>query len=175
MKLDTYLNHLHRRHWQYCHHQTLLCLPNNFWHRVVDAATSIWPMVSSAAHSDRRKVTDYCLAIERRCVLCNRVALFLDPATICGGIYRNGINWGANHSFYTVERTMYDVPLSVPASHGYNSTSLRSVHLQSVWQSSRPETPTNQSGDGNIIDTNDSKWWSESTRNTANVLPVIFG
>lgn len=71
--------------------------------------------------------------------------------------------------------TSYVAPLSVPASQGYKSTTLLSSQLQSDWHSSNADTPTNQSGDGDNIDTNDTKWFSESTRNTANVLPVIFG
>lgn len=60
----------------------MMCLRNNPWRRGVVAAASIWPMVSFAVHLDRKMVTDYCWATERRCVVCNRVALFLDPATM---------------------------------------------------------------------------------------------
>lgn len=168
-----YSNHHHC--WEYCCHRprTMLCLRNSLWRRVVDAAASIWPMASFVVHLDRKMATDYYLATEMRCGVCNRRVLFLDPATAkeASATLRNELVFDSRDASHTI----YEVPLSVPASHGYNSTSLRSIHLQSVWQSSKPETPTNQSGDGNNIDTNDNKWWSESTRNTANVLPVIFG
>lgn len=71
--------------------------------------------------------------------------------------------------------TSYEEPSAVPASHGYKLSTLVSIHWQLPWHNSNAETPTNQSGDGRIVDTNDTKWFSRSTRNTANVLVVIFG
>lgn len=54
-------------------------------------------------------------------------------------------------------RTSYVMPLSVPASHGYKLTIFDSSQVQSDRHNSNPETPTNQSGDGDIIDTNETK------------------
>lgn len=71
--------------------------------------------------------------------------------------------------------TIYVDPESVPASQGYKSTTLFSIHEQFGRHNSRPATPKNQSGDGSIIETNETKWWLGSTRNTANVFPVTFG
>ena len=45
------------------------------------------------------------------------------------------------------------MPLSTPASHGYKNSSLLSNQVQFFWHSSRPDTPTIQSGDGPIIET----------------------
>lgn len=44
--------------------------------------------------------------------------------------------------------TLYVTPLSIPASHGYKLMVLFVIQLQLGKQSSNPEIPTNQSGDG---------------------------
>lgn len=48
------------------------------------------------------------------------------------------------------------MPLSVPASHGYRSTSTSSVHVQSGRHRFIPLTPTTQSGDGPNIEVSDT-------------------
>ena len=44
-------------------------------------------------------------------------------------------------------------PSSVPASYGYRATCRSDIHCPSLSSSDKPETPTNQSGLGPIIDT----------------------
>lgn len=53
--------------------------------------------------------------------------------------------------------TSYETPSLVPASQGYKSSTLDSTHVQSFWHNSNAEMPTNQSGDGLIADTNDTR------------------
>lgn len=52
---------------------------------------------------------------------------------------------------------LYDIPSSVPASHGYKLNSFFSAQLQFAKHNSNPDTPTIQSGEGIIFETNDIK------------------
>ena len=47
----------------------------------------------------------------------------------------------------------YEIPESTPESHGYKNSSLLSTQEQFALQSSKPDTPTIQSGDGPSIET----------------------
>jgi len=46
------------------------------------------------------------------------------------------------------QNTLYVTPLSIPASHGYRLMVLFVIQLQFGKHNSKPEIPTNQSGDG---------------------------
>lgn len=76
---------------------------------------------------------------------------------------------------FKIGRTMYVMPLSVPASHGYRSISIESFQPQSCVHKFKPLTPTTQSGDGPNIDTTDSLWWMRSVRKLADVFVLTFG
>lgn len=91
-----------------------------------------------------------------------------DYRTLCVGCYH--VEWSADQETNSQEYlrfihkqgcnetlTMYVAPESVPASHGYKSSTLFSIHEQFGRHNSRPATPKNQSGDGSIIDTNETK------------------
>lgn len=56
-----------------------------------------------------------------------------------------------------VKITSYVTPSSVPASQGYKSMIRLSSQVPSSWHNSNEVTPTNQSGDGDIFVTNDTK------------------
>ena len=64
-------------------------------------------------------------------------------------------------------------PSSVPASYGNRSTDCRERHRPPASSSDSPETPTNQSGLGPIIETRVSRGWAvvTSTSNVALPLP----
>lgn len=70
---------------------------------------------------------------------------------------------------------MYEIPLSVPESHGYSGISNDSVQLQSSLQRFNPLIPTTQSGDGPNIDANETLLCLRSTLKCDEVFALTFG
>lgn len=70
---------------------------------------------------------------------------------------------------------MYEMPLSVPESHGYKSISIDGSHEQSFRHRSSPLTPTTQSGDGPNIDTSETLLCFRSTLKNEEVFVLTWG